>query len=142
VGGWNGLCPAPSSSFCLYLLTRAKVLPKSCGPEYPPCSSIAATSLGGKSYPMGDGSGLWVVVLPTITPSTPDSHTALQMPETCSSESSSGLTFTMIAGFDFRFTPFAASTTPVRMFVRGSTFCRPLSPGVLGLDTLTVIICR
>lgn len=40
---------------------------------------------------------------------------------------------TMTAGLTLFFAFFAASTTPVRMFVRGSTLCKPLKPGVFGL---------
>ena len=39
----------------------------------------------------------------------------------------------MTAGLTLFFAFFAASTTPVRIFVRGSTLCKSLKPGVFGL---------
>lgn len=130
----SGIRSIPSSKNVRYLLVRATVLLNSCGPEYPPCSSKAIASRCGNVYPSGNGLGLRFVVLPTITPSTPLSHTASQMPATCSSESSSGDTLTITAGFILLSVFFAASTTPVSMFVRGPARCNPRRPGVLGLD--------
>ncbi len=74
-------------------------------------------------------------VLPTTTPAQPDCLMASQMPATCESASSSGLTLTMMAGFCLRFAFLAAATTPVSMLVNLSTCCRPRRPGVFGLDT-------
>ena len=69
-----------SSIMDLYFRTKATVLLKSCGPEYPPCSSISAASLSDKLYPAGRGSGRLVVVLPTMTPEHPDMWMASQIP--------------------------------------------------------------
>ena len=69
-----------SSIMALYFRTKATVLSKSCGPEYPPCSSISAASLSDKLYPAGRGSGRLVVVLPTMTPEHPDMWMASQIP--------------------------------------------------------------
>lgn len=71
-----------SSIMVLYFRTKATVLSKSCGPEYPPCSSISAASLSDKLYPAGRGSGRRFVVLPTMTPEHPDLWMASHMPLT------------------------------------------------------------
>ena len=128
-----------SSNFLRYFFTSATVRSNSWGPENPPCSSMVTASRLERLYPAGNGSGLRLVVLPRITPAQQDCLIALQMPAIWLSLSSSGLTFTMTAGFVLRFALLAAATTPLRISVSLSTCCRLRNPGVFGLDTFNCV---
>lgn len=82
-------------------------------------------------------SGLSIVVLLTISPSTlQDSWVTTFAISFSSSSSKSGASFNKSGGFCSSWRPFLASIVAVRSFLRSLVCCRFLNPGVFGLKFL------